>query len=280
MRKSAVLEAVEGLVGGEDLRKALKGVDIIGRIAVIKIPREWQEIRHQVGERILAKLGVDSVYMQTAPARHGDRVRGVEWLAGKRSTVTVYSEHGCKFFVDIEKVYFSPRLSNERRRIADLVAHGETVVNMFAGVGTFSIIIAKSKGAKVFSIDNNPNAFELMIENVAQNRLNGKVIPILADARETVAELEGSAERILMPLPELAEAYLGDAVRMLRGEGWIHVYAHEKGGNESDVVERAKVRMLKSAGQFAEVIKCEGKAVRSIGRKSYQVVLDMQVKPH
>lgn len=280
MRKSAVLEAVEGLVEGEDLCKALKGVDIIGRIAVIKIPREWQGIRHQVGERILAKLGVDSVYMQTAPARQGDRVRGLEWLAGKRSTMTVYSEHGCKFFVDIEKVYFSPRLSNERRRIAGLVVEGETVVNMFAGVGTFSIIIAKSKDVKVFSIDNNPNAFELMIENVAKNRLNGKVIPILADAREAVAELERSAERVLMPLPELAESYLEDAVRMLRGEGWIHVYAHEKGGNKSDAVEKAKARVLKSAGQLAEVIKCEGKVVRSIGRKNYQVVLDMQVRAH
>ncbi|MEN3017349.1 MAG: class I SAM-dependent methyltransferase family protein [Candidatus Methanosuratincola petrocarbonis] len=280
MRKSAVLEAVEGLVEGEDLRRALKGVDIIGRIAVIKIPREWEGIRHLVGERILATLGVDSVYRQTAPARQGDRVRGLEWLAGKRSTETVYSEHGCKFFVDISKVYFSPRLSNERRRIADLVAKGETVVNMFAGVGTFSIIIAKSKGAKVYSIDNNPNAFELMIENVAQNRLNGRVVPILADAREAAAELQRSAERILMPLPELAEVYLEDAVRMLRGKGWIHVYTHECGGNEGMAVEGAKTRILKSAEMFAEVIRCEGKVVRSIGRRSYQVVLDMLVMPH
>ncbi|MEN3017204.1 MAG: class I SAM-dependent methyltransferase family protein [Candidatus Methanosuratincola petrocarbonis] len=280
MRKSAVLEAVEGLVGSEDLSKALKGVDIIGRIAVIKIPREWQAIRHQVGERILAKLGVDSVYMQTAPSRQGDRVRGLDWLAGKRSTETVYSEHGCKFFVDIGKVYFSPRLSNERRRVADLVAHGETVVNMFAGVGTFSIIIAKSKGAKVFSIDNNPNAFELMIENVSQNRLNGKVIPILADAREAAAELERSADRVLMPLPELAEAYLGEAVRMLRGKGWIHVYTHERGNNKTEAVDRAKTKILESAEMSAEMIRCEGKVVRSIGRRSYQVVLDMQVIPH
>jgi len=280
LRKSAILEAVEGLVGAEDLRRAIKGVDIIGRIAVIKIPREWHRIKHQVGEKVLARLGVDSVYMQTTPARRGDRVRGLEWLAGKRSTETIYSEHGCKFFVDIDKVYFSPRLSNERRRVADLVVEGETIVNMFAGVGTFSIIIAKTRGARVFSIDNNPNAFELMVENVALNRLNGMVIPILADARVAAEDLGQIADRVLMPLPELAEAYLGDAVRMLGSQGWIHVYTHEEGGCEVEAVESAKSRMLKSAAQFAEVAYCEGKVVRSVGRKSYQVVLDMLVRPH
>lgn len=280
MRRSAVLEAVEGLVGSEELHKVLKGVDIIGRIAVIKIPREWEGIRHEIGERILAKIGVDSVYMQTAPSRQGDRVRGLEWLAGKRSTETIYSEHGCKFLVDIGKVYFSPRLSNERRRVADLVVNGETVVNMFAGVGTFSIIIAKSKGARVFSIDNNPKAFELMIENVAMNRLNGRVIPILADAKEAASELDRSADRVLMPLPELAEAYLGEAVRMLSGKGWIHVYTHEMGGSKAEAMERAKTKILKSAEMFCETTRCEGKVVRSIGRRSYQVVLDMQVIPH
>ncbi len=280
MRKSAVLEAVEGLVNNKDLCKALKGVDIIGSIAVIKIPREWEGVKHRVGERIISKLGVDSVYMQTAPARQGDRVRGLEWLAGERSTETVYSEHGCRFLVDIEKVYFSPRLSNERKRVAGLVGQRETVVNMFAGVGTFSIIIAKKKGAKVFSIDSNPHAFALMVENVALNKLNGKVIPVLADAREVTAELERTSDRILMPLPELAEEYIGDAVRMLRGDGWIHVYTHESSRVKAEAVEKAKSRMLKSAGRFCEVISADGKVVRSVGRNNYQVVLDLWVRPH
>lgn len=279
MRRSAVTEALQGLVGAEDLPRALKGVDIIGRIAVIKIPREWHGIRRQIGERVLSRLGLDSVYMQVSPARPGDRLRGVELLAGKECTTTIYSENGCRFKVDIGKVYFSPRLSFERLRIARLCRDGETVVNMFSGVGTFSIIIAKnSPRAKVFSVDSNPHAFELMLENTAINRVNGRVIPILADAREAAAELRGAADRVLMPLPELSEEYLEDGIKLLKGSGWVHVYTHESCGGEDEAVEIARGRILEKARGFASVEGAEGRVVRSVGRRVFQVVLDLRVK--
>ncbi|MDI9643921.1 MAG: class I SAM-dependent methyltransferase family protein [Candidatus Verstraetearchaeota archaeon] len=281
MRRSAVVDALQGFVGSEDLAKALKGVDIIGRIAVIKLPKEWLGMRHQIGEKILSRLDVDSVYMQTYPARPGDRVRGVEWLAGKQCTKTIHSESGCRFKVDIAKVYFSPRLSFERLRIRGLVREGETVVNMFAGVGTFSIIIAKnSPETRVFSIDNNPYAFELMLENIVINRVNGRVVPILADAREATSNLGRIADRVLMPLPELAEEYLGDSIGLLRGAGWVHTYIHESGCGEKEAVEKARERILRKAREFGEIEAVCGKVVRSVGKRNFQVVLDLKVRPN
>ncbi len=106
---------------------------------------------------------------------------------GKIKQVPRYKEGGCVFAVDVEKCYFSPRLLYERSRIASLVSPGETIVNMFAGVGCFSIIIAKNVGqTKVFSIDINPVAVQYMKENIRINRVFGKVIPLLDDSKEII----------------------------------------------------------------------------------------------
>ena len=58
---------------------------------------------------------------------------------------TEYKEFGCKFIVDVENAFFSPRLSTERERIANLIHDGEVVTNMFAGVGMFSIMASKKE---------------------------------------------------------------------------------------------------------------------------------------
>ncbi len=127
-----------------------------------------------------------------------------------------YRESGCVFKADLEHIFLSPRLAYERMRIAKKVFPGETIINMFAGVGCFSILIAKVQPrTKIYSIDVNPHAYEYMKENVTLNKVEGKVIPILGDAKEEAEKLEGVADRILMPLPEQAHAFLPSAVRAL-----------------------------------------------------------------
>jgi len=153
---------------------------------------------------------VKTVFAQTSPILGDFRVRELRLLAGEDKTSTKYRESGCVFAVDVEKCYFSPRLSHERLRVAGMVKPGETLVNMFAGVGCFSIIIAKTVGqTKVFSIDVNPTAVKYMEENVRINRAYGKVIPLLGDSKEIInAQLQGKVDRVLMPLPEKALEYL------------------------------------------------------------------------
>ncbi|MBK5190181.1 MAG: hypothetical protein JJE19_01590 [Methanosarcinales archaeon] len=86
---------------------------------------------------------------------------------------------------------------------------------------------------KIYSIDRNPYAYEYMNENVALNKVEERVMPILGDASEEVEMLEGVADRVLMPLPEQAHAFLSSAVRALRmckegaeggARGVIHYY--------------------------------------------------------
>ncbi|MCC6013365.1 MAG: class I SAM-dependent methyltransferase family protein [Candidatus Verstraetearchaeota archaeon] len=265
-------KALSSLFSEEELKKAITSIDIIGDIAIIKIPREWENKKYEIGEALLSHLGgVKGVFRQISPASGEYKVRGIEWLAGKKDTVTIHKEHNCLFKVDISKVFFSPRLSFERLRIAKLVKKGEIVVNMFAGVGTFSILIAKSGAQKVYSIDKNPYAFELMCENIKLNKLEGIVIPILGDAKDVVKDLKGIADRVLLPFPELAIEYLPYAIECLKEQGWLHVYLHQKANNRKEAIEEAK-KLLKDFNIINE------RVVRSVGKKLYQVVLDIEIR--
>ena len=132
------------------------------------------------------------------------RTRELEILAGDDKTETEYKESGCRFFVDVRNVFFSPRLSSERTRIAEFVNDGEMVVNMFGGVGIFfNYLPQKWKNSTVFNIDINPFATKLCKKIIAINRLVGNVISIHGDASQVInSQLENKSDRTLMLLPE------------------------------------------------------------------------------
>ena len=105
-----------------------------------------------IGETLLEQVKTTrSVFYQSSPVEGEFRTRSLEILAGIDNTQTEYKESGCKFIVDVEKAFFSPRLSTERERIVGLVRDGEVVVNLFGGIGMFSILIAKTKKCTVYN---------------------------------------------------------------------------------------------------------------------------------
>jgi tRNA (guanine37-N1)-methyltransferase len=279
LRKRALIEALGSSFSGEELKRALSGIDIIGDLAVIKLPRAWEGRGHEIGGLLLSRMTrVKGIFRQTTAACRGEKVRSLEWLAGKEETTTIYKEYGCQFHLDIAKVYFSPRLSYERFRIAKLTTSGEVIVNMFAGIGTFSIVIAKNRaGVRVYSIDKSKAAFDFMVENVALNGLNGTVVPILGDAKEAAAGLMGMADRVLMPLPELVYEYLPYGVACLKEGGWIHAYTHQEGASRRQAVEEAEGKVRNRIEEFSAVKEISGRSVRSVGRRMYQVAVDARI---
>lgn len=151
------------------------------------------------------------------------RTREFSILAGKPTTRTQVTEHGHHFTVDLARAYFSARLSTERQRILDQVQEGEAILDMFAGVGPFAITLA-AKAMFVVAADLNPQAIELMLENLAQNRA-GNVLPMLADARRLSSLLPWEFDRIVMNLPLAGTEFLPDAFRLCRSGGAIHFYS-------------------------------------------------------
>jgi len=275
-------EALRDILDEREIRFLYSSFDIIGDIAVIKIPDVLYEKRYIIGEAILRNVrSVRCVFMQKSPVQGDYRIRYLEHIAGENRTLTLYKEHGCVFKVDLAKVYFSPRLSTERARIASLVMDGEVIVNMFAGVCTFSIVIAKRHHCKVYSIDVNPHAYELCKENVRMNKLEDRVIPVLGDAKDVIIEqLERSADRVLMPLPEKAKEYIKYAILALRAgkECYIHYFTHINSDNKKDAGYRCSDEVDKLLREYdLKYSIVDTRVVREVSPRTYQVVSDISI---
>lgn len=266
----------------KELANIYNSYDIIGDIAIIRLTKTSEPYSQNIAEAIMkVHKNVKTVLTQTSPV-HGDfRIRKLKHVAGDIGTTTTHIESGCAFSVDVEQCYFSPRLSYERMRIARQVKNREVVVNMFAGVGCFSILIAKhSNASKVYSIDINPIAIQHMQANIKLNRAYGKVIPILGDAKETIEKrLRKTADRVLMPLPEKALEYLPDACSALRENGgWIHYYDFEHAKKNEDLVRKTKSKVVEELENMHATFEIPfGRVVRHTGPNWYQVVLDIFV---
>jgi len=257
--------------------------DIVGDIAILRLTDKSRRHSQIIAEAIMSvHKNVKTVLVQTSPV-HGDfRLRKLEYIAGENKATAVHKESGCRFSVNLGECYFSPRLFYERMRIAKQVRNGEFIVNMFAGVGCFSIVIAKHSNAeKVYSIDINPAANQNMQENVRLNRVYGKVIPILGDAKDVIEKrLCHVADRVLMPLPEKAFEYLSYALLTLKkAGGWIHYYDFEHAKKNENPIEKVKLKVAEKLGSLGVAFEIPfGRVIRTTGPNWYQIVLDVKTK--
>jgi tRNA (guanine37-N1)-methyltransferase len=231
-----------------------------------------------IGETLLKNVSpARSVFYQSSDVEGDFRTRNLEVIAGEDNTETEYREFGCRFKVDVEKAFFSPRLSTERNRIADLVQDGEVVINMFGGVGMFSIVAAKKKKCTVYNIDLNPYAAKLCEENIKLNKkLAGTVVSIQGDASQVVKEqLQDKGDRTLMLLPERSDEFLDSAISATKSGGVIHYYSHQHADKRQDAVEVSKQHYLQVAPVKSEIL--GGRMVRAVGPRYYQTVVDVRI---
>lgn len=263
-----------------ELEKLSSSFDIIGTIAIIKIPESLASKRKLIADALIEEIRpVKSVFCQVSAIEGDYRLRKLELISGENSPITVYKEHGCTFKVDVINTYFSPRLSTERLRIAQLTEPNEVVVNMFGGVGTFSIIISRyNKSAKVYSIDSNPIAIDICKQNIEINKLRGNVFPVLGDAEQEIHKgLKGIAKRVLMPLPEKAKNFVDAAVSSLEnGSGMIHYFCHVGADNKKAAVQNGIMDTSESFSKFDHTIR-NARVVREVGPRFYQIVSDVMV---
>ena len=282
-------EALKDVLAENELKRVIKSYDVIGDILLIRVHPDLEskiEILTETLHKIYPRVKTIAAVPLYAHTDELYRTRDLEVIWGEKDMETVHKESGSLFKVNLEHVFFSPRLSYERMRVASKVSNGETILNMFSGVGCFSIVIAAAQPqTKIYSIDVNPYAYEYMKENVALNKLEGRVIPILGDVREELKNLEGVADRVLMPLPEEAHSFLPFAVRALNldTEGAvIHYYdvtTGEKGDDLFDVpIQRAKDIIASSFDDSLILEIQEKRIVRSVAPWKYHVVLDLFVE--
>jgi tRNA (guanine37-N1)-methyltransferase len=264
----------------EETAQVYSAFDQIGDIIIVKIPDELMPKKKLIADAILANVKTaKAVFAQVSPVRGNFRMRDLEFIAGENRTVTEYKEHGCQFKVDVAKMYFSPRLSTERQRIAEMVGDNETIVNMFAGVGTYSVVIAKAnKTCRVYSIDSNAAASELDKINAKLNKVQDRIISIHSDAAKVIKEqLVGQADRVLMPLPERAKEFVDSAVLALKEKGIVHYFAHVKADSKKAGQELGLKDAHYAFAKYDHKVLAV-RVVREVGPRIYQIVADVSIR--
>jgi tRNA (guanine37-N1)-methyltransferase len=271
---------LDDILSPEEKGYIFSSYDIIGDIIIIKIPDLLLYKKYAIGKRLLESTkSAKSVFLQTSSVDGDFRLRKLELLAGTDQRETEHKEYGCRFAVDVSQVYFSPRLSTERHRIARRAKDNEIITNMFAGVGTFSIMIAKhNPQSRVFSIDSNPRASFFCNINVRLNKVQDRVFPLCGDAGYIAGKiLSGISHRVLMPLPERAKVFVDSAVACLRYPGGtVHFFAHVQGENKKDAIDNAILNTTDSFKRYDHIISST-RVVREVGPRLYQTVSDVAV---
>jgi len=270
-------KALENVLSEKESEDLFSAFDQIGDIIIVRIPDSLLSKKKIIGKTLLEQVKTaKSVFYQSSSVEGDFRTRDLEILAGVDKTETEYKEFGCRFIVDVEKAFFSPRLSTERDRIAELVQDGEIVINMFGGVGMFSIIAAKRKKCTVYNIDINPIAAKLCEKNIKLNKLVGKVISIHGDAAQIIKEqFMGQGDRVLMLLPERSDEFLNSAILATKSNGIIHYYSHIHADKKSQAAKLSEKHYLDTTSIKSKIL--NSKIVRAVGPRYYQTVVDVRI---
>ena len=271
-------KALEGILSDKDSKDLVSAFDQIGDIIIVRIPDSLVSKKKIIGKILLEQVKTaKSVFYQSSPVEGDFRTRNLQLIAGEKKTETEYRENGCRFLVDVEKAFFSPRLSTERERISNLVNDGDVVINMFGGVGMFSILAAKKTRCIVYNIDINPTASKLCEENIKLNKLKGDVISLNGDSTAIINEqLQNKADRVLMLLPERSDEFLDTAISSLKKNGFIHYYSHIHAEKKQDAPKLSEDHFLSINKTHAKII--SSKNVRPIGPRFYQTVIDVKIQ--
>jgi tRNA (guanine37-N1)-methyltransferase len=249
------------------------GVDVVGDLAIVRLEEFRPKEKKKIGEAMLGELSnVKGIFEQVGGVEGELRLRKVKHLAGAKRTLTVHRENGCQFKVDIARCFFSPRLSTERLRIASEVGGDEAVLNMFAGVGPFSIPIARTSHAKVTSCEINTYACKLHRENNGLNRVDAYVKVLNDDAEDLPAKLKSRYDRIIMPHPSQADTFLPTALKLAKKNSVIHYYRHVLGRTEEEAT-RSLARELSEL--LPRKTKYKIRKVRDVGPRWIEMVADV-----
>jgi len=209
----------------QDLAVLPRSYDIIGTIAIIDLPDQLIKQKKAIGQALL------SVYPQikTVVLKRGNhegefRLQKTEHVAGINTKETTHKESGVLLMLDIDEVYFSPRLSHERLRVASQVQKGESVLVLFSGCAPYPLVIAQNAQPKIIiGIEKNPTAHKYAMDNIEKNKTTSIHLHH-GDVQNIVPELHQTFDRIIMPLPKGAEDFLSCALQVCHEGTRIHFY--------------------------------------------------------
>ncbi len=272
----SINEYLKGTLDENEIENLKKSFDIIGDVVILEIPENLEKQKDIIGEAALRFTKRQSIFMKKSAVEGIRRTRKIEHIAGKNESETIHKEHGVRLKLDVKDVYFSPRLATERNRVSEQVKDSEVILDMFAGIGPFPILIAKNRDVEIYAVDINPIAIKYMKENIQLNKLKGKITPINEDINQIVIEKFKKEsikfDRIIMNLPGSSSEFLDLAITLIKNNGVIHYYEF------SDDYENGINKIKKIANKYDKTIEIlNTRKVKSSSPGMWHVVIDAKI---
>ena len=253
------------------------GFQRLGSVLLLRLPEEMRRDYPAIGKAWQEELGVRSVFVRTGPVSGEFRRPSVEPIAGDGGE-TEFSENGIRFRLDATRLMFAEGNQGERRRFGALVRPGETFVDLFAGIGYFTLPgLVHGRAARAFAVEKNPLSFRYLEENLSLNRVADRATALLGDNRDAPLPL-GEADRVVLGYLPSSLPWIGRAVELLSPDGgWLHVHllADTRVG-----IAGAEARVREALGGAGGTVdRLVGREVKPYGPGRAHAVVDAFVIP-
>jgi tRNA wybutosine-synthesizing protein 2 len=207
--------------------------EIAGDVITVKMDPALFEFGELIGRTYAEVLSARSALADVSGVSGEFREPDMTLLYGP-SGESVKLENGIRYCFDVTKVMFASGNLAERKRMKCLDCAGETVVDMFCGIGYFTLPLAKYSGARrVFACEKNPQSYGFLLKNLALNGIDN-VIPLLGDNRDIPGR--AFADRILMGYVQTTSVFVPKALEMAKPGCIIHYHDTFPVGKEEKMV--------------------------------------------
>jgi len=277
--KDKLREVLEEELTKEEFLLLPRGFQNLGSVIILKLNPLLLKKKEIIAEACLKLFpSYKSVFLNLGKiAGQFRKPEKIEFILGENNPIVEHKEHGVVYRFDITKIMFSKGNLNERRTLATFVQEGELIVDMFAGIGYFSLPIAKlSQPGKIYSIEFYPESYKFLIENIKLNHFEDIITPINGDCKEEVIKLSSSgirADRVIMGVFPAPKDYIKEALSLIKEKGTIIHY-------EGIVEKENYLSLYREFEEIAELehVRCEliaKRFVKSYGPRLYHTVLDI-----